>query len=305
MLFRSKFWLSIACLSILSADLTAEDIIMMKLDESGIFTLPCSVNGMELRFIFDTGAADIHLSSEVIDSMMHQGKIRKEDFLGQNKTILADGTEVETNLVNLHEVKIGNTILCNVAACVSSNPKASLLLGQGALSRLGRYTIDGDQLIICHPHDERAEDTYREITPSIRHYTGKANKRYEDGSYYSGDFFNDMPHGTGSMTYPDGNIYSGEWTNGQVEGQGTLTFKNGEKYIGQFSNGEMDGQGTYYWPKGEKYVGSFVKGKMTGHGTYYWANGDHFEGIWVNGKRSGKGTYYWANGRKQTKEWKD
>ena len=37
-------------------------VIYMK-REGGVYKIPCKVNGVELEFIFDTGAADVSLSS--------------------------------------------------------------------------------------------------------------------------------------------------------------------------------------------------------------------------------------------------
>lgn len=115
----------------------AEDRIPMTLEKSGIYTIPCEVNGLKLKFVFDTGAADVHLSLVEAAFMLKNGYLEPDDFIGSGTYVMADGNISENTQVNLRNIKIGTHTLTNVTACISSNVSASLLLGQSALSKLG------------------------------------------------------------------------------------------------------------------------------------------------------------------------
>lgn len=125
-----------------------EERIKMNIDESGIYTIPCEVNGLKLRFVFDTGASDVHLSLLEAAFMIKNGYITREDIIGAEKYSMADGSIEENAIVNLKEIKIGHISLKNVQACISSNINAPILLGQSAIRKMGKYTIDNDFLIL-------------------------------------------------------------------------------------------------------------------------------------------------------------
>jgi len=71
-----------------------------------------------------------------------QGKLSQEDILGTRKYQIADGTIAEGTVIILKNVRIGNKTLNNVQASVVNNIGAPLLMGQSALSRFGKITID-------------------------------------------------------------------------------------------------------------------------------------------------------------------
>ena len=50
-----------AILLLASSLLQAQIHIEMR-EENGVYTAPCKVNGLQLRFIFDTGASDVSIS---------------------------------------------------------------------------------------------------------------------------------------------------------------------------------------------------------------------------------------------------
>lgn len=127
---------------------SAQERIPMTLEKSGIYTIPCEVNGLKLSFVFDTGASAVHISLIEAAFMLKNGYITEEDFLGTGNYVMADGSIAENALINLKSIKIGNTTIKNVTACVSSNINASLLLGQSAIQKLGKYAVDGNYLIL-------------------------------------------------------------------------------------------------------------------------------------------------------------
>lgn len=112
--------------------------------ENGVYYVPITVNGLNLRFIFDTGASSILISSAEAAVMYRQGLITQDDILGQAQMEDASGNISTGAVVNLKEVEIGDLTLQNVEATVVDNMQAPLLFGQTALSKFGKVSIDYD-----------------------------------------------------------------------------------------------------------------------------------------------------------------
>ena len=64
---------------------------------------------------------------------------------------------------------------------------------------------------------------------------------YKDGGVYTGDYKNNLFHGTGTISYADGDKYVGEWANGTYHGKGIYTFSNGKIQKGKFVKGKFTG----------------------------------------------------------------
>lgn len=113
--------------------------------ENGVYYVPIEVNGLNLRFIFDTGASSISISSAEAAVMYRQGLITEDDILGASQMQDATGGISTGVIVNLRSVKIGDIILNNIQATVVDNIQAPLLLGQTALSKFGKVSLDYEQ----------------------------------------------------------------------------------------------------------------------------------------------------------------
>lgn len=112
--------------------------------EDGVRYVWIQINGIRLRFIFDTGASSICISPAEATVLFRQGTLRKEDILDVEYFQDATGRISEGTKINLREVKIGNMILEDVKATVVDNVNAPLLLGQTVLERFGKIEIDND-----------------------------------------------------------------------------------------------------------------------------------------------------------------
>ena len=121
-------------------------ILMNKRD--GIYYLPCKINGLKADFVFDTGAGAISLSSYFARCLIEQGLMSELDIKGRIQTRVADGRTSDALVANIKDVEIGGLHLYNVAAIIKEQQNAPLLLGQTAIEKLGKITIDGYKLII-------------------------------------------------------------------------------------------------------------------------------------------------------------
>ena len=117
------------------------NVLKMEL-ENGVRYVWIEINGIRLRFIFDTGASSICISPAEATVLFRQGTLQKEDILDVESFQDATGRVSEGTKVNLREVRIGNLVLENVQALVVDNVNAPLLLGQTVLERFGSIEID-------------------------------------------------------------------------------------------------------------------------------------------------------------------
>lgn len=118
-----------------------QSVIKMR-HENGVYYVPCEINGVEMDFVFDTGASDITISLTEAQFLYKQNKLKDSDIKGSEYYQIADGSISEGTIINLKSVTIGNKTLYNVKASVVHNVEAPLLLGQSALSKFGKISID-------------------------------------------------------------------------------------------------------------------------------------------------------------------
>ena len=127
--------------------LFSQKVIEMKY-ENGIYTIPCKVNGVPMKFIFDTGASDVSISLTEAKFLIKQGLLSDNDIKGKVRYKIANGDIEVGTKINLKEISIDGFILKNVEASIVNQLNAPLLLGQSAISKLGTFQVDGNKLIV-------------------------------------------------------------------------------------------------------------------------------------------------------------
>ncbi len=132
---------------------------------------------------------------------------------------------------------------------------------------------------------------------------GKGSYIYKNGSKYSGNFANSLPHGWGVMTQKNGVKYEGEFNSGQKHGKGKIVFASGEIYEGDFKYDIIEGYGKMNYKKGDVYTGNWAVGKPAGEGKYIFFDGDVYEGDFIDGMFSGYGKFTAKNGTYYEGEW--
>lgn len=121
---------------------TGEKTVVKFTQENGVLEIPVIINGIEMYFIFDTGAGLISISQSVADDLYRQGKLKDSDFIGKGQFSDANGDITEGTIINLKSVTIGNRELNDVQASVTQGQNAPLLFGQSALQKFGKVSID-------------------------------------------------------------------------------------------------------------------------------------------------------------------
>lgn len=117
-------------------------------NNNGIKYVWIEINGLKLKFVFDTGASSICISSAEATVLYRQGTLQKEDILDVHFFQDATGKVSVGTIINLRTVKIGNRVLHNIEATVIDNNEAPLLLGQSALEKFGKISIDNKNNVI-------------------------------------------------------------------------------------------------------------------------------------------------------------
>ena len=117
-------------------------------NNNGVKYVWIEINGLKLKFIFDTGASSICISSAEATVLYRQGTLLKEDILDTQYFQDATGKVSAGTRINLRTVKIGDRVLKNIEAIVIDNNEAPLLLGQSALEKFGKISIDNKNNVI-------------------------------------------------------------------------------------------------------------------------------------------------------------
>lgn len=131
---------------------SAQDIIKME-KSGGVYKIPCKVNGLSLKFIFDTGASDVSISLTEALFMLKNGYLNESDIRGSEYFSVANGEIEEGTIINIRKIEVGKQKLYNVEASIIHALEAPLLFGQSAMQRFGKFTIDysNSNLVITNP----------------------------------------------------------------------------------------------------------------------------------------------------------
>lgn len=141
--------------------------IALKMDSiAGVYQIPCYVNGVKMNFVFDTGASSVCISLTEALFLAKNGYLDKEDIIGTNQMMIADGNVMENMEVNLRSIDVAGIMLTDVKATIVGSLSAPLLLGQTALKRLGKIEIEGDSLFIT-PKDGKVRGVVAETKASV------------------------------------------------------------------------------------------------------------------------------------------
>ena len=158
----SFFAFIILSLSIVSP-VSGQTVIQMEKD-GGVYKIPCEINGLRLKLIFDTGASNVCISESIALMMLENGYLEYEDIKGSGSSIVADGRIVDNTRINIKSLKIGEITLNNVEAVVIHQQSAPLLLGQSAIQKLGIVSIVDSNLILDnHVLNSNVENTEYDI----------------------------------------------------------------------------------------------------------------------------------------------
>jgi clan AA aspartic protease (TIGR02281 family) len=120
-----------------SALIDGSGVIQMKETSSGVYTVPCEINGLKMNFIFDSGASDVSISLTEAQFMLKNGYLKLEDILDKESYQIANGQLIDGLIINIRELKIGNYTIRNIKGSIVASNSAPLLFGMTAIKMLG------------------------------------------------------------------------------------------------------------------------------------------------------------------------
>lgn len=142
----------------------AQNTIVMEYS-NGVYLIPCLVNDIPMKFVFDTGASEVMISSTEALFLIKNGSITEDDILGSNNYKTASGEIIKGTRIILKKIQINDLVLENVNAAVVHNNDAPLLLGQNVIKKLGKITIEDNLLTIQKLSNNKTNCDYLEVSP--------------------------------------------------------------------------------------------------------------------------------------------
>ena len=114
----------------------------------GTLYLPVRVDdALTLPFVVDSGASDVTIPADIVQTLIRMGKVSRADYRGQIIFRLADGSIVPSQLFVIHSMRIGNREVRNVTGSIT-NKRGALLLGQSFLRRFKSWSIDNRRRVL-------------------------------------------------------------------------------------------------------------------------------------------------------------
>jgi clan AA aspartic protease (TIGR02281 family) len=126
--------------------------------ENGVYYIPCKINGIPLRFVFDTGASDVSISLTEAKFMIKNGFLKKEDIGDEVYYKVANGDISKGTKILLRKIEFAGLTLSNVSASVVHESNSPLLLGQTAINKLGKIQLEGNTLTILNTSTSNSFD---------------------------------------------------------------------------------------------------------------------------------------------------
>lgn len=120
--------------------------------EGGTYLVPVLINdAITLKFVVDSGAADVIIPADVVSTLLRTGTIDTPDFIGTQTYRLPDGSSLPSVKFRLRSLKVGTTFNEDVVAALAP-AEGSLLLGQSFLTRFKSWSINNaKQALLLEP----------------------------------------------------------------------------------------------------------------------------------------------------------
>ena len=134
--FLSLWWVS----SSLSAQNPVE--VPFTIGQGNLIYVEASINDYPARFILDTGASGISISSGLFKQLLQNGRITSQDLIGNIYLMMANGQRVQARMIRIRSFSLGSLQVAQATAVVMPEENAPLLIGQNVLNTTGGMTID-------------------------------------------------------------------------------------------------------------------------------------------------------------------
>ncbi len=111
--------------------------------KQGVYETSVLINGvLKLDMIFDSGAAEVFFTPDIVLTLFRTKTITDEDILAGGSYADANGNVNKSIRFKIRELNLGGIVLKDIAAGVSSSLDGMNLLGLSAIEKLGKIEID-------------------------------------------------------------------------------------------------------------------------------------------------------------------
>jgi len=110
------------------------------------YKVKISINGVSKYYLFDTGASDLVINTEIELALIKNGALKDENYVGYNSYLMANNEEVEARVVVLDNVKIGDYTLNNVYVAIIDD--GALLCGKGLLDKFKKWEVNKESKLL-------------------------------------------------------------------------------------------------------------------------------------------------------------
>lgn len=115
--------------------------------EHGSHIVDVSLNGVPLKFMWDTGCSITMISSLELANLQKAGAISTDDLKGMGSFSFADGSTKEQPVFNIDKLELvcrdgKRLVLTDVLVNVTDDPNADALLGTNVFNRLPKHAFN-------------------------------------------------------------------------------------------------------------------------------------------------------------------
>lgn len=116
--------------------------------KNGLYEFQCKVGGLPLTIAYDPKATRATIASVDATFLCKNGYVGRADVRDARSHMDSDGKLTNGYVIALRNVEVGDTAVESLRATVVSDQKASIVVGDSSLSRLGRLSLDKDRKVI-------------------------------------------------------------------------------------------------------------------------------------------------------------
>jgi predicted aspartyl protease len=111
-------------------------------NKEGQIEIPCSVNGASTSFVYDADVEDILISGKDALFLLKTGKVKPENYSGEQAYSLSDGRIPEGSTLSIDSIEFNGFTLTNVTAVVTNSISSPLVIGENSLRTLGKVEVN-------------------------------------------------------------------------------------------------------------------------------------------------------------------
>ncbi len=113
---------------------------------NSVYTVQLTIDGEIRNFVFDTGASELIIDSDLERELLLNGSIGRENYIEKRPFILANGDRVSAQMIRVNAVKVGEYTVNNAVIAVIDS--GDLLLGTGFLKKFKKWELDSQNKVV-------------------------------------------------------------------------------------------------------------------------------------------------------------